>query len=46
VNGEARKLRQFESAERAAANAPGIREVIDRLIVNSPDSDDEPDEIC
>lgn len=35
---------QFESAERAAANAPGIRGVINRLIVNSP-SDHEPDEI-
>jgi osmotically-inducible protein OsmY len=36
---------QFESAERAAANAPGIREVINRLMVNSP-SDHDPDEIC
>jgi osmotically-inducible protein OsmY len=35
---------QFESAERAAANAPGIREVINRLIVNSS-GDHDPDEI-
>jgi len=36
---------QFESAERAAADAPGIREVINRLIVNSS-NDHDPDEIC
>jgi osmotically-inducible protein OsmY len=36
---------QFESAERAAANAPGIREVINRLIVNSS-NDHDPEEIC
>jgi osmotically-inducible protein OsmY len=37
---------QAESAERAAADAPGIREVVNHLTVDSSRADDDAEEIC